>query len=346
MATIGQIRGAVLEEAVLFLLDKVGYKIVRNPSDSISHVDIEMNSSGLELRGRGTWHQIDAIAEQHHTPAFTYPLRLLVEAKYYTTKKVGVDVVRNSVGVHKDLSENYFSITHGSARKSGIRFNYQSAIFSVSGYTRRAVEYAVAHQIFLIEYKNIALIEPIISGIGRLEESSFTEDGISNLTVIRQHFLRLLNGDNAISSLLTEEGQQILQSSIIAPLSNIGGSYFGMLQGRWPLHLLTAERLPENAFVNDTVRCRLSRNNQGQWYFSPTEFTLDSPNWFELEFNLPPELAQLIAEQHGDREGIANTKSENFSFIALSGIIGGIWRNVRVELDRNWLERYLSRANA
>ena len=39
-----------------------------------------------------------------------YPLRLLVEAKCYQKKsQVEIGIVRNSVGVFKDIDENFFS---------------------------------------------------------------------------------------------------------------------------------------------------------------------------------------------------------------------------------------------
>ena len=341
MATIGQIRGAILEETVLYLLNKVGYKIVRYPCDSINASDLAINSSGLELRGRGTWHQIDAIAEQHHTPAFTYPLRLLVEAKFYTKKKVGIEIVRNSVGVHKDLTENHFSDKGLYNNYSSIRFNYQSAIFSVSGYTERAISYAIAHQIFLIEYKKIPIIKPVIDGIASLELTSFTPDGQGNLTGIRGAFRKLLASGEINSGLFSSDGIEKINQNVITPIHEIRGSYFGMLQGRWPLHLLTSRPLPPSMFENDIVKCELRGDSNGQWRFIPTGINPGSVDWFELQFNLPPELTELISKKSGDRVAIAMAKSENFSYIALSGVIGNIWRNVRVELDNDWLIEYL-----
>lgn len=85
MATVAQIKGAIFEEAVLFLLEKVGYKTVRHPADSVDTSDLR-NGTGLKVQGRGAWHQIDALAEQEQTPAFTFPLRLLLEAKCYPQK--------------------------------------------------------------------------------------------------------------------------------------------------------------------------------------------------------------------------------------------------------------------
>ena len=61
MATVAQIRGVLLEEAVFFLLKKVGYRIVYSPHDSIDSTDIRAGHSDLEVQGRSTWHQIDAL---------------------------------------------------------------------------------------------------------------------------------------------------------------------------------------------------------------------------------------------------------------------------------------------
>lgn len=344
MATIGQIRGAILEEVVLHLLKMVGYQIVRGPVDSIDSSDLTINSSGLEVQGRGTWHQIDALAEQHHAPAFTYPLRLLVEAKFYTTQTVGLNVIRNSVGVQKDISENYFTKLRSSQARSNIRFNYQSAVFSVSGYSNRAIDYAVAHQIFLIEYKNMPAISPVIDAIRNLDENSFTDLGKNSLSEVRELFREILSEQvftERTRDYLTEEGGEMINTSLVNSLFEIGGSYFGMLQGRWPLHLLTIAPLPASAFRTDTVRCRLSGNHEGAWKFTPVNRQQGDNDWFELQFNLPVALAELVGRHWGEPVAVATTKSENFSYIALSGIIGEVWRNVRVQLDSSWLEEYL-----
>ena len=182
----------MLEEAVLFLLKKVGYKIVRRPRDSIDSSDLQVNSSGLEVQGRGAWHQIDALAEQDQTPSFMFPLRLLVEAKCHPNQRVGIPIVRNSVGVHKDISENYFTKHRQTDSQSAIRFNYQLAIFSVSGYTKPAIDYAVAHQIFLIEYKGIPVIAPVIRAIEQLEVESLTQRGVGDISGVRDKFKNIL----------------------------------------------------------------------------------------------------------------------------------------------------------
>jgi hypothetical protein len=116
-----------------------------------------------------------------------------------------------------------------------------------------------------------------------------------------------------------------------------------MLQGRWPLHLLTPTPLPPIAFVSDTVRCHVTGYETGEWKFTPAEFQENQDGWFELEFNLPEGIANLVAENWGDREAVANIKQEHFSYIDLSGQIGGIQRSVRLELDREWINDYIRR---
>lgn len=333
----------MLEEAVLFLLKKVGYKIIRNPSDSIDSSDLQVNSSGLEVQGRGAWHQIDALAEQDQTPAFMFPLRLLVEAKCYPTQRVGIPIVRNSVGVHKDISENFFTKHRSTGEQTSIRFNYQSAIFSVSGYTKPAIDYAVAHQIFLIEYKGIPVIAPVIRAIEQLEAESLTHRGISDISGVRDKFRNILEDqfhDDYLQSHFTEQGVETIQE-VSRGLKNIGGSYFGMLQGRWPLHLLTRNEIPSGAFDNDTVQCRLQGNREGNWSFTPFNYESNHRYWFELQFFLPVELAEKMLPVWGNRDLVAQTKTDNFSFISMSGKIGGIWRNVKIQLDQEWLRDYL-----
>jgi hypothetical protein len=69
-----QARGIIFEEIVLLLLERVGYRIVVAPEDGT-----KTGPSGLEVQGRGEWHQVDALAAFDHAPPFMYPLRLVLE---------------------------------------------------------------------------------------------------------------------------------------------------------------------------------------------------------------------------------------------------------------------------
>lgn len=347
MATITQIRGALLEEAVLYLLRKVGYDTY-DPAALLPHHlhDMRSGHSGLEVRGRGTWHQLDALALWKHSPAFMYPLHLVVEAKCYAAHRpVGVEIPRNSVGVLKDISENYFTYSRRGHSFRGPRYNYTAAIFSTSGFTQGAVEYAIAHQVFLIQYENVPAIQPLVDAILEFDQHCVTVRGQQAISAARKFYRRSLAGtdEEVMPGELSEKGRELLRGSVTAAARAIRGSYFGMLQGQWPLHLLRRTPLPAAAFAEDVVRCRVHGNNRGEWKFVPIDFQPGDDGWFELEFSLPPLVAELVQSSWGDPIAVANLKQQHFSHIDLSGIIGGIRRSVRLELDREWINDYIRR---
>ena len=288
MASIPQIRGALLEEAILFLLEKVGYSIVEfDPSLSPEETGLNDGHSGLEVRGRGTWHQIDALASFDYSPAFMYPLRLMVEAKCYQAgRPIGVDVARNAVGVLKDITENYFTVP--SLRGGDLqvtRYNYHSAIFSTSGFTSGAVEYSIAHQVFLIQYENVPIIQPLIDAIMTFDDHCVTRVGKRSMAEIRKRYRDALRDriyQTNTPRFITREGIDLIDGSLVRTVNRIRGSYFGMLQGRWPLHLLTEAPLPAIAFETDSIRCRLTGYETGEWKFTPLNINRNENGFFEL----------------------------------------------------------------
>lgn len=344
------IKGAILEELVLHLLKMVGYSPLK-----VGDEGTRGGHSGLELEGRGEWHQIDAAAQLDHSPAFMYPLRLLVEAKCYAEhRRIGIDVVRNAVGVLKDISENYFNLKSSSSGSSDFsvktqRYNYQSAIFSTSGYTRGATQYAVAHQIFLIQYERVALFKPAVEGLRDLTEEHFDVKGRNQQDIgqkARLYVRSLLAGDPPPTEHpFSELGLEHLNTKLVGPIREVRGSYFGMLQGKWPMHLLAQKPLPPALFAGrDTLKCRVYGRASTSWSFAPVNVDPNDDNWFRLEFDLPEEIARLVTAAAGDKVAIADMKMAHFSFINLTGLIGGIRRQIRLELDEEWIGEYLRRA--
>ena len=343
------IKGAILEELVLHLLGLIGYRTIVPGEEGT-----QQGKSGLEVQGRGEWHQIDAFAAFDYTPAFMYPLRLLLEAKCYATSgPIGIAVVRNAVGVLKDISENYFTFYTNNDHNDPLkvqRFNYQSAIFSTSGYTRGAQRFAIAHQIFLIQYDRVSLFKPISQGLQLLHNAHFKADVLNRKGArqeIRRYVRTLLNNNEVNeNNPFTNDGRLFFAERIVKPLQAIGGSYFGMLQGKWPMHLLSGKPLPANLFANrDTLRCRVYGRNSTTWSFVPLDQNESSPNWFRLEFDLPVEVAELVQAAKGDKVEIAQVKREYFSFISVSGQIGNVRRQIRLELDEDWLNHFIEIAS-
>jgi hypothetical protein len=335
-------RGVILEELVLHLLRIVGYRVVVAGEEST-----RSGHSGLEVCGRGEWHQIDALAAFDRTPAFMYPLRLMVEAKCYSRgRPVGIEVARNAVGVLKDISENYFTYPiPGNAEVQVQRFNYHSALFSTSGYTVGAQRYSIAHQVFAIQYERISLMEPVIDGLLSLTlrhlEPGLSEAGMS--LKLREQVRQMLatNGDApwVRESALSEDGATHVLERVVRPLLNIGGSYFGMLQGKWPMHLLARDPLPPAAFEGrDEIPCRVYGRDADRWSFSPVDFAKGDQRWFQLEFDIPEEILGFVQAARGDPIAIAEVKQAQFSYLDLAGRIGGVYRQVKLRMDEQWFD--------
>lgn len=66
MPTIGQVRGMLLEEAILYLLKASGYRTI-DRYDVNTDPTLTMGGAGIQVAGRGTKHQIDAIADYRVT---------------------------------------------------------------------------------------------------------------------------------------------------------------------------------------------------------------------------------------------------------------------------------------
>jgi len=170
MSLDNQIRGMLLEEALLYLLKSAGYDTVETHRKDPT---LRSGPSGLIVKGRGADHQIDAIADHQISHPFSNPQRLLVEAKCFQGNS-GLSIIRNAVGVYKDVCEHWVS---RSRKGSGLRrrYHYQYAVFSANGYTEDAESYAFAHDIFLIPLGRSAFIKPIIESIYSLNESHFPQ---------------------------------------------------------------------------------------------------------------------------------------------------------------------------
>lgn len=165
-----QAKGYLLEIVLSKLIEINGYELIRYANGD----DIRKLSNGLNVKGRGGFHQFDTLGKFKITPPFIYPLRLFVEAKFYSSKKekkakkVGIDIVRAGIGILQDVNTNYSTVDMNKDELNIERYNYNYAVFSASGFTEPAQRLAIAHKIHLIdlsghEYKRILyLIKDIV----------------------------------------------------------------------------------------------------------------------------------------------------------------------------------------
>lgn len=162
-----QARGYLLEIVLSKLIEINGYDVIRVADND----EIVSKGNGLNVRGRGGFHQFDTLGEFKITPPFVYPLRLFVEAKFYDSNKVGIDRVRMAVGILEDVNTNCSTVEMNEEELSIEKYQYHYAIFSTSGFTKDAQRFAIAHKIHLIdlsggEYKKIIdLIKQIVDAL-------------------------------------------------------------------------------------------------------------------------------------------------------------------------------------
>ncbi|MGK5638649.1 hypothetical protein ACSNOK_10115 [Streptomyces sp. URMC 126] len=165
----GPLRGYLLEEVLAWLLRSSGFELLshRDDRDEEPWKVLKEGKNGLLVRGRGAWHQVDALGQFRYVPPFSLPVRLFVEAKYLSSTPVGLATVRNGHGVIHDVNEGE-TTTLGSlgSRRPRTRYRYNYAIFSTSGFSKDAQDYALAHQISLID-----LSGPDFDGLRKLVET-------------------------------------------------------------------------------------------------------------------------------------------------------------------------------
>lgn len=139
------LRGYLLEEVLAWLLRGSGYRLLVDESQDRD--ELKNGANGLRVKGRGADHQVDVLGEFAFTPAFSLPIRLFLEAKF-TRNKTDLSVVRNAHGVIHDINENF---VHSPGNRLRKRFRYVYALFSTSGFTEDAQDFALAQQISLVD---------------------------------------------------------------------------------------------------------------------------------------------------------------------------------------------------
>ncbi len=137
--------GYLLEELLASLIQSAGYRLLTDYSQDPN--ELRRGRTGdLLVRGRGGNHQVDVLGEFMFVPAFSQPVRLFVEAKA-RNRTTGLPAVRNAAGTIIDVNEAWM-VDYSTNRA---RRHYRYALFSTSGFSSQAQNYALAHQISLVD---------------------------------------------------------------------------------------------------------------------------------------------------------------------------------------------------
>lgn len=340
MVRIPQIRGMLLEEALLYLIGVCGYMAV-NYDQNDTTLYIRPKDKALCVRGRGENHQIDAIADFFLTPPFSHKQRLLIEAKQYKDQ-IGLPVVRNVVGTLKDVSEFWTSANIGIGR-----YHYQYAMISGSGFTDDAERYAFAHDVYLLPVHKSKYFRGLLQAIKDVTHVSFrVRDENRNINIefkdlrqaIRQKITNL--EDDKLSRMRMPEEARNALNNVCQECRKIRVGLLATINGDFPLFLVpNPARLTDLAASTidgelSTSDVHLRRDEGGGWILRHR-----GADFFS--FDVPSAMLRQYTEQARSQTGktveiggllmnLGRRVNDNFG----NGVIRVNFKLSRTELDQ------------
>ena len=331
MVTRSVLRGYLLEETLAWLLRHSGYELL--VSDEQDPIELESHGGDLRVRGRGTTHQVDVLGDFAFTPAFSLPVRLFLEAKFYQTR-CRLDVVRNAYGVLEDVNQNF---VHQRSSRPRRRFQYCYSLFSASGFSQQAQDFALAHQISLVDLSTPSFdwLRQFVTEAAEKLWVAAHRHGVSTFPVllIRTRLRMLL--ETAPADLLDAPATNAVQFQMAA--YDVVDAFVADLRGYADTELLLG--FPPAPFilplsVSDRPRFVayatehpshpiLIRRTDTEWLASP----VDAPDSYQLTFNLPPGVEAWISEDDEQvRRRVRSIKDDFLHTITIYYIDAGILR--------------------
>ena len=157
-----------------------------------------------------------------------------------------------------------------------------------------------------------------------------------NEKYLRQLIRDLFKGKNAdiASEYIKEEGMDFLRK-FTSSVESIGGSYFGLINGEYPIHITSKEPLADIPKNNDILKVKISINNN-------TLATVIYNNQ-QLFFELPEYHIEQL-KKATEEKNYLYTKSKIINYISVFTIDEGIRRILKLELDKDWLAEVRKRS--
>lgn len=349
---IEQLRGYLLEEVLCYLLKSSGYDLLSR--ENVDGHELVWLGNGLNVRGRGTDHQADVLGQLLWTPAFSRPLRLFVEAKFRGAP-IGAEEVREAVGILADLNTRYTGRGQGPL---AAQHSYRYAIFSASGFTTPATQYAIAHEISLVDLRDgtfAALLAAVRNNADVINSVMLDGrvTGAKPAVVLRTVLRAMLDTDgltgpvtrarlvDRVMTSLPDGARQGVDSRTIealagacADLAESVGPQEPILVGmpQAPFFLaMRPSRLGD--FMNHVERFGDHRvhmeadlgDNQVVMRLWPA-----GSNAYELRFSLPSELARYVLGSADESARLRSVKREALAHITTIAVRGAVLRPVRL----------------
>lgn len=334
MPTREAIKGYLLEEILAYLIQNTGYKLLVDPSQDSR--ELSRRGNGLVVRGRGGPHQVDVLGQLIWIPAFTFPIRLFVEAKC-RRPKMGIPEVRNAVGVIDDINQNYTPVRDGTIAIQ--RFTYRYALFSTSGFSDIAVHYAMAHLISLVDlsgpdFNDLRNLLDLLANllIYQVTNPMNTAFFVANLRTHIRSVLGTWPLDVPVPSMNMYTIQNLLpnvdnfDTGLLRGVQQLGEFLVGMANGPFLL-VFKPESLQDFLnYVGDfpshdvTITWRRSDNYGRQWVVRPAY----DPESYSLSFGLPRLLGDWIFGDEAQAVSRAwDVKRDYFSSITIYRHVAG-----------------------
>jgi hypothetical protein len=331
--SVDTLAGYILEELIAYLIRNTGYRLLVDASQD-PH-ELKNESNGLNIIGRGALHQVDVLGELSWIPAFTFPLRLVIEAKCRKTK-AGIDVTRALMATLTDVNQNH-SLTRRQDPASPPRpkYMYVGAVFSASGFSSRAADLALAHGISLVDL-NTTEFKPLVDAARASAAALVGKDPESEEGVVDQHEIsgnrfiravrialrqRLRTLPEDFYSRQTDAAPDTMSAldAAIKVAQAVGELFAGMAAGPYLL-LLKADnrdRFVEYAtkYPSHPISIEWSKRvEEGQtWYIAPR----DDPAAYRLSFRLPEQIGSWIFRSANLRRAALAAKQDFFSTISI-----------------------------
>lgn len=358
------LKGYILEEIIAYLIRNTGYNLLVDPVQD--QTELIKKGNGLVVKGRGAVHQADVLGQLAWIPAFTFPIRLFVEAKCRNVK-TGLPQVRNAVGILEDINQNYSPVSEGKVKIQ--RFSYCYALFSTSGFTSTAADMALAHQISLIDLSgpNFRDLRDLLDEVAAmlLEDLNLKLDNLDEIQTLRDEYTNQRKPSKSIIQLFRLHIRRLLDTWPLKQILPLNGHEYNYLQKKLPTLesisnvILTKVNTYKEFFVGmanspflltfkadnpddflryarenpvHEVKINWSRrdNKERQWIIRP----INNQQAYSLSFGLPQTIGDWI---FGDDEEVLSrardVKEKIFSDITIYRFIDGKDQLIRLKYD-------------
>ena len=326
-----QAKGYLLEIVLAKLLKVNGYDLVTSTDneDNEDNEIVNLPRNGLNIKGRGAYHQFDSLGTFRITPPFTHPIRLFLEAKFYTSNKVGIDRVRMGIGILQDVNTNYSTVKMTNEKLKLPKYNYNYAIFSTSGFTGDAQRLALAHKIKLIDLSS-GYYSWIRDFINQIVDRLFSRnnDDISSrfFNDFKEDFSRWINNlnYNQLDRWFDFDYQLSVVNEFVNQMQNVRSIYIASTKSSQIIALI-----PDNddEFRNSLLRnphqevtITWNENENDVWIVRPTRNYVQ----YRLTFQLPTVVRDYIFNNSVNQyESAYDEKRRSFGMLSFIAYLEG-----------------------